>query len=115
MPVLIFSALGVGWIVLLDKQLLKNPVSKILIAQGIITPIFVSFIALDQSRVTAVLLFAPILVFATHAGQLFSEADLRRVWNRYWLVAVIVPVPLFLGGLIDMTGWQSILSWRASF
>jgi len=105
----------VGWIVLLDRQLLKNPVTKILVAQGIVTPIFVALVAIDQSRVTAILLYAPLFVFATHAGQLFTETDLRRIWERHWLVAVIVPALVFLGGLTDMTGWQSILSWRASF
>jgi hypothetical protein len=115
MPIVIFSALGVGWLVLLDRQLVKSPVTKLLLAQGIAIPILISLVAVDQSRVTAVLLFAPTLVFVIHAHELFSEAELKRVWDRYLLAALIVPVPLFLMGSADMTGWQSILYWRANF
>jgi len=115
MPIIVFSALGVGWLLLLDRRLIKSPVTKLLVAQGLAIPIVISLFAVDQSRVTAVLLFAPMLVFASHSQELFSENELKRMWNRWWLAAVIIPVPLFLLGSIDMVGWQSILHWRANF
>jgi len=115
MPILLFSALGVGWLVLLRPEWFKLPATKMLIALGVLLPIAFSLTALDQTRITAVALFAPILVFVSLSTDSLSSINLKRAWTALMAAAIIVPVPLFLVGEIERNGWQSILYWTSNF
>lgn len=115
MPVLIFSALGVGWLVLLRPSWLKHTATKSLVTLGIIAPVLASLTTLDQSRVTAVALFAPIFAFTILSTQIISPMEVRRVWKNLALAAAVIPIPVFHMGSLEQNGWQSILSWTTNF
>lgn len=115
MPILIFSALGVGWLVLLRPSLLKHTATKSLLTLGAIAPVLASLTTLDQSRVTAVALFAPIFAFVICSQQIISPLEFRRVWKNLALAAALVPIPLYHMGSLEQNGWQSILYWTANF
>ncbi len=115
MPMLIFSALGVGWLVLLRPQWLKLPATKVLILLGILIPILLSLTALDQTRISALALFAPIFVFVVYVSHFVALNELMTTWKFLVIAAVIIPIPIYLGGTLEQDGWQSILHWTANF
>lgn len=115
MPMLIFSALGVGWLVLLRPQWLKLPATKALVLLGLVIPLFASLSAVDQSRVAAMGIFAPVMAYIICVQPQISQNEVGRAWKNLRVAAVIVPIPLFLLGSLESIGWQSILHWTANF
>jgi hypothetical protein len=115
MPILLFSALGVGWLLLIRPEWLKLNATKTLIALGVLITLASSFTALDQTRITVLVLFAPILVFIGTSIDSVSCTELRKTWKALMIAAVLVPIPLFLAGVLEQNGWQSILYWTANF
>lgn len=115
MPMFLFSALGVGWLVILRPKWLKLTATKSFVALGIILPFAMSLTALDQTRVTAVVLLAPTLAFIHASTAQIPHKVITKTWKNLALVAVIVPVPAYLAGSLDQYGWQSILHWTANF
>ena len=115
MPMLIFSALGVGWLVLLRPQWLKLPATKVLVGLGLFLPVLVSLTAVDQSRVAVMALFAPLMAYIVCVQTQIMQNELRRAWKNLRIAAAIVPIPLFLLGSLEQNGWQSILHWTANF
>lgn len=115
LPVLFFSALGVGWLVLLRPKWLKLTSTKALVFLGLLAPVLASLTAVDQSRVIAVSLFGATLAFVIYSPSELPRGELRRTWRNLGLAAVLVPVPLYLMGSLEQNGWQSILHWTANF
>jgi len=115
MPTLLFSAFGVGWLVLLRPQWLKLSATKVLIALGILVQIAASMTALDQTRVSVLVLFAPLYFFVCTATNSITHKEVRKTWRALLAAAIIVPIPIFWVGVLEQNSWQSILHWTANF
>lgn len=115
MPMLIFSALGVGWLVLLRPKWFKLPATKALVLLGILIPILLSLTALDQTRVTSIVLYAPMLLFVQISAETIPHSIGRSTWKNLWVAAILIPVPLFLAGTTEQPSWQTILYWTSNF
>jgi len=115
MPMLIFSALGVGWLVLLRPRWLKLPATKALILIGLLLPIALSVTALDQTRVSTLAMFAPIFLFVEKGTNLLARKELRTTWKSLSIAGIIIPIPIYWVGVLEQNGWQSILSWTSNF
>jgi hypothetical protein len=115
MPMLIFSTLGVGWLVLLRPRWLKLPAAKALILIGLLLPIALSVTALDQTRVSTLAMFAPIFLFVGKGTNLLSRKELRTTWKSLSIAGITIPIPIYWVGVLEQNGWQSILHWTANF
>lgn len=115
MPVLLFTSLGVGWLVILRPSWAKLPETKALIALGLFLPLALSLTTIDQTRVIAVCLFAPIFCYVAYSQRVLDRIRSDATWRNYAVASVIIPVPLFLIGSIDQTSWQTILYWTSNF
>jgi hypothetical protein len=115
LPILFFSALGVGWLVVLRPQWRKLAATKALIALGLLLPVAFSLTALDQTRISSLVLFASFFLYICESTSSLNEAEMSKTWRALMLGAIVVPIPLYLAGVVDQTGWQSILYWTANF
>lgn len=115
MPILLFTSFGVGWLVLLQPSWIKLPETKVVISLGFGLSLALSLVALDQTRVIAICLFAPIFAYTAYSPRVLNLITSHSTWRRYAVASAIVPVPLFLGGAIDQTSWQTILYWTSNF
>jgi len=113
MPLILFSSLGVGWIVLLDRKYRRIAMSRLLMTEAVLASCFLPLIALDEGRIVSLALLAPLLTWVS--AQAKTEHTANSAWNRYAIAAAIVPVPLVIGGTVQAVGWQNFLHWRANF
>ena len=108
-PLIAFSVLGIGWLVLLDGRLRDLLVTRITLIQGLIVMLVVPLIALDQSRIAALVMLGPMLYWALQVSQHRPFMALA-VWKRYKLVAIIVPVILVFTDQAYYFGWR-LFTW----
>ena len=115
LPLLLFSAMGIGWVILLDRDVRQTRpaiTALVLVAlSSVVIPIF----ALDQSRVIAVVTLPILLGWIRLFSESSDEAAVGNLFHRYGVVASLVPVVLVGGGEWLQTGWQRLLYWRATF
>jgi hypothetical protein len=115
MPLILFSALGVGWIVLLDKSLRRSRAVVTLLAIALVIGIALPLVALDETRTLAIVLTPLVLAWVGSARRLHSDEAVQQIWSRYGIAAVIVPIVIVGSGQLLPFGFQSILYWRANF
>lgn len=114
LPLVIFTALGILWIVLLDKRIRRKATSVFILAIALAASVLIPLIALDQTRTVALVLFPITLTWAASCEQLFGRKISDLMWKRYAIAAAIVPIVIIHEGSITYAGWQSLLSLRAS-
>lgn len=112
LPLVIFSSLGVVWVLLLTRGALRLWTTKWLIAAAASAAIAIPMIALDQSRTIALVLSAVTIEWAVTFEWASGRESAIQLWRRFAIAAVIIPVPLLLSGSVDPASWQSLLSLR---
>ncbi len=115
MPMIIFSALGVGWIVLLDRSVRRSRAAVLVLGFSLILSLVLPVLALDQTRTIALVTFPLVVAWAASVPRLYSGDIASRLWSRYAIAAAIVPVIIVGGGQWMASGWQSLLAWRSTF
>ena len=115
MPVILFSALGVGWIILLDRSVLQARSARILVVVCLLVGLIVPLVTLDESRTVALITGPLLLAWVAASKSQHSTLVLHRLWSRYGLAAAIIPVVLVWSGELTGFGFQSLLHWRANF
>jgi hypothetical protein len=115
MPMILFTALGVGWIVLLDRSVLRSRATSVLVVLSVIVSLMLPLITLDESRTVALVIMPSVLAWVSASRELYGDKVLDRLWSRYGVVAAIVPVILVWSGMLASSGLQSLFHWRANF
>lgn len=114
LPLVIFSALGVGWVVLLDSSVRRQRSTRVVLSSAVLASFALPLVALDHTRAIAIVLYPAVLLWAKVMTRQLPRRDVNRLWSRYGIAATIIPVVVLLMGEPDAGTWQNILSWRAS-
>jgi hypothetical protein len=102
-PAILFSGLAFVWVLLLSKPIRERTSTKIFGTFAIIIVLLTPMIAVDQTRITALLL-VPLTL--TWLDRLATEGlTLRRIWRRSILPAVVLPVPVVWMGVSHWPYW----------
>ena len=115
MPLMLFSALGVGWIVLLDANVRRTRAARVVLFGVLIAALVIPFLALDETRIIAWVTIPTVLAWVATASHTLTPEALGRLWSRYAIAAAIVPVLMLTSGSIGPIGLQLLFHWRASF
>lgn len=115
MPLILFSALGVGWIVFLDKSLRRSRAAITLLVLALAMAIALPLVALDETRTLALVLTPLVLAWVGSARRIHGDQLLNTLWSRYGLAAAIIPIVIVGSGQLLPFGLQSVLHWRANF
>ena len=107
-PLIAFSALGVGWFILSDSSMRSNWVVRLLLVETVVVTIVMPLIVLDQSRVIALSLLVPLFTWIAHAERVNGLPALDQVWRRYAIAAMILPVMLMWEGKFLYVGWTVV-------
>ena len=108
MPAMLFSVLGVLWLVLLRPREIRRrrTWSLVLIVMGI--SLTLPFLFHDHTRVLGILSLPLTLVWIVSQSR--RQADL--IWSRFAVAAVIIPIPVFVAGTVMFGGLINFLTWR---
>jgi len=106
LPITVFSVLGIGWVVLADRNIRTSMIGRALMVEALAISLVISLIAIDASRIAGLIVIAPIFAWVSHAN--IASASAERIWRRTWLVAVIVPVYLVWEGALLHPGWNHL-------
>jgi len=115
MPLLLFSALGMGWALLLDPGARRLRATRVLLALAVVTSFLVPLIAEDQSRMVAMVLYLCVLAWTITVVESRDGSSMTgRLWSRYAVAAAIVPVVMLYAGHMVPAGWNAFLAFRST-
>jgi hypothetical protein len=106
LPFTIFSVLGIGWVVLADRNIRKSIIGKTLIIEALAISFLIPMVAIDASRIAGLIVIAPIFAWVAHAQ--IPDESAERIWRHTWLLAAIVPVCLVWQGALLHPGWNHL-------
>jgi len=113
LPLIVFSTLGVTWLVLLANDVRSKKIGRQILIQAVCVAGLIPLLALDQTRVSALVLFAPILYWISRIPN-SEELGVERVWRRYSLAAFLIPVVVVWTDSVVYSGWQ-LFTWLTPF
>ena len=113
-PLSLFVVLGVGWIIFLDPSLRQIPLVKYLLGASLVAGIAFPLIGSDITRLAAVGMYPALLQWIRVSEPTVGVTECRRLWSRYVVTSLVIPVPMLFGSGIYLTGWQGFLYWSAS-
>lgn len=115
MPFYLFSVLGAGWIVALSPGVRRLRSTKSLLGLALAAGLLLPLVALDQTRIASIALLPVVLTWVRVASVQLGSPGVGRLWRHYAVATAVIPVLIVWEGSISMTGWEQVLSWRASF
>lgn len=114
MPLVLFGSVGVAWLILLHPRARQQWWIRVMIVQAIVVPIAISGLTLDSTRVSALVLYAPLLLVVTAVAKEFGEEVSGDMWRWWAVAAVIIPVPLVFSGELYHVGWTGFAELDSS-
>jgi hypothetical protein len=114
LPLVAFTALGIGWVVLLDSSVRAARATVALLVWGLGCSLALPLLALDHTRTISLTLLPALLAWSVVAAEYLPRAC-EQIWRRYAIAATIVPVPVLVDGVARNLGWQNILFWQSNF
>jgi hypothetical protein len=109
MPAMLFSVLGILWVILLRKSEIVKRRSWSLVAIVLLTSFTLPFALHDHTRVLGILMYPLVLTWLLSLN--FRQR--QRLWSRFAIAASIIPIPLFAIGTVAFGGIINLLTWRA--
>lgn len=113
MPGLVFTVLGVVWLVILRPSTLRESSARALVIVTIAATLVLPLVAVDQTRIVSIALVPVVLAWVHEALDRYPVELVRGWWHSTWVAVLIVPVPMYVNGTPVLPGWLSFLSWRA--
>lgn len=108
-PLILFSALGAGWFLLLDRRVRRRADGRIMLVTALVAAVALPLVSLDQSRIPGLALLTPLLIWTGVVTTDYPAPLVRRLWQRWWIPALITPVVLvYVHGLV-FPGWSGYL------
>jgi hypothetical protein len=107
-PLIIVSALGVGWLFLADREIRNFAAARAMAALAVAMCVVFPFFVLDQSRVLATVLWPGILLTASLTLRRMSPDAARAVLGRMAPAALLLVVVLVWDNGLVYAGWRSI-------
>lgn len=110
-PLIAFSALGLGWAIVLAPKVLKSRLGITVTGLALVVAAIVPYLALDQTRVLALVLFPAALTTALVLVRTAADTALR-LGKRLALAASVVPIPVIWvtvdGPIFVYGGWAGV-------
>ena len=114
MPFVLFGSVGLAWLIFLHPQARQRFWVRVVILEAIVAPIVISGITLDSTRVSALVLFAPLLLAVTTISKELEDEVGADMWRWWAIAAVIIPVPLVFSGELYHLGWSGFAELDSS-
>jgi hypothetical protein len=115
LPLTIFTVLGVGWFVLLSPQVRSTVPGRLLLIEGAVAALVLPMVAIDETRIAALALLPAVLAFTVRMDRFCTAEDLRQIWHRLWIVALVIPIPIVWEGALLYVGWGRFAEFLAVF
>jgi hypothetical protein len=113
LPLSLFGILGIGWVVMLDPKLRALSSTRLVLVLALGCGLVLPFVALDQSRVPALVMLPVVLAWVLNLERDLSRSLQLRIARRYTPAAVVVPVVMVMTGSAIDFGWDNLLGFRA--
>ena len=114
MPIVLFGSAGIVWLILLHPQVRNRLWAQVVMVQAIATPVIISGFTLDATRVSGLILFAPLLAAVTAVASELDDDSCASMWRWWAMAAVIIPVPLVFSGALYHVGWTGFAELDSS-
>ena len=108
LPAILWSSLGLGWLILLGTPLIKRVETKILLLTVSLAGLLLPLIAVDETRVVSLALFPALLTYVRNVD-IPAESWLFGA-DRGWfaLAAIMLPTVLVFSRMESLNGWSWI-------
>ncbi len=107
LPLVVLSALGVGWLFLADRRVRNLPAARALLVLAVLTAVAMPLVALDTSRTTATTLWPAMLLTAGIVVDRLGADLARALLGRIAPVALIVVIVIAWNTHLVYPGWRS--------
>jgi hypothetical protein len=107
-PLIIVSALGVGWLLAASPESWRLPAVRVFFGVSVLACFVVPLLALDDTRITAGVLWAPVLTTATVVVRRLPVEDTRAVAARMAPVALLLVLVVVWDGSLVYPGWSGL-------
>jgi hypothetical protein len=91
---IIFSGLGITWVLLFWKPIRVLRSTKIFFLLSLVTIALVPLIAVDQTRISALILIPLILIWIASVSSQIDAAKVNTVWRWMVVPALLIPIPV---------------------
>ena len=108
LPLFAFSVLGVGWAVVLHPVVRQTLLGRVLLAEAVGALLVIPWIAVDETRISALVLFGAVLAFSVGMADEMNEDESHRMWRVLAIPAAIVPVPVIWMGVPITHPWPGV-------
>ncbi len=106
-PLIILSALGVGWLFLAHRDVFRLPGAKMLLLCAGVVSLGVPFIALDPTRIASGVLY-PGLLFVTARAFAVPAATARRLLRYLAPFALLAVIVVVWSDSLVYPGWRNL-------
>ena len=107
LPLVVLSALGVGWLFLADRRVRNLPAARALLVLALLTASGMPLLALDTSRTIATTLWPGMLLTAGIVVDRLGAQSARAVLARIAPVALILVIVIAWNTHLVYPGWRS--------
>lgn len=101
--------LGVGWFVLLHPAVRRAAVGRVMLVEAVAVTLLVPWIAVDETRVSALVLFAAVLTFVATIPATLTADDGRQIWRTLVIPATVLPVIVVWMGQPMFHPWPGVV------
>ena len=109
-PLIAISALGIGWLMIFDKRTRQLRAAKALIVMSLLATIAIPLIAVDETRILAGALWAPLLLTASIIARRIDDKAMRALLRRLLPWALVLVVVVVWDGSLVYAGWHG--AWQ---
>ena len=107
-PLIILSALGVGWLMVSSPEAWRLPAVRVFAALSVLFGFGIPLLALDETRITAGALWAPLLAVATIVARQLRIDEVRAITVRIAPPALLIVVVVVWDGSLVYPGWSGL-------
>jgi len=104
LPLVVFSVLGIGWFVAFAPAVRKTKLGTVFIFEALAASVLLPLVALDQTRIAGIAMFASMLAFAVALPSVVGGREIQRLWRRLKWIAALVPVLVIWQGAVLYAG-----------
>lgn len=107
-PLIIVSGLGVGWLLFTRPEILRLRPARVFVVLAAVACVVVPLLALDETRITVGVLWAPTLATAAVVTERLPGVELRGILRRAAPVALLLVLVVVWDGQLVYKGWQAM-------
>lgn len=110
LPAIIWSLLGLGWVILIGTSLFKTFETRLLLLIITLAAVLLPLIALDETRVASLALLPVLLTYVRYTKIPKDDWLLGSGFKWFFMGAILTPTVLVFGRSMSIHGWTWV--WR---